>query len=123
VLSGDRPPKCIDRHAPRYPGSSPSARSTGDGSVVGSAEIRAGDPATLLVDVTNWRKASMGAPRAPYRIAVDQRDGTQRLVALAPRSDYSWHVGLPVPASEIIGVALVDRDGAVLCSGRFDAPS
>ncbi len=108
-------------------GGGPSAAAavmrTADGAAVGTAEVRDGEPATLVVNVTDWQKASGGAPRAPYRVAIDGRDGTRRLVSLTPRPDYVWRIDLPSPASEIIGVALVDNSGAVLCSGRFGAPS
>jgi hypothetical protein len=94
---------------------------TTDGTVVGTAHLRAEDPASMVVNVTDWEKAGAGRPVPPYRIAIDRRDGTRQFVTLVSEPDYSWHVSLPAPADQILGVTLVDRDGSVLCSGSFDA--
>jgi hypothetical protein len=96
---------------------------TGDGTVVGSAQLRDEDTASIVVNVTDWQKTAGGVPHPPYRIAVDRRDGTRQFVTLGPQPDYSWQVDVPSPAGEIFGVALVDSNGNVLCSGVFEPPS
>jgi hypothetical protein len=95
---------------------------TGDGTVVGSAHLSNEDPTSIIVNVTDWQKTGGGAPQ-PYRIAVERRDATRQFITLGPQPDYSWEISVLSPASEIFGVALVDNNGTVLCSGLFDAPS
>jgi hypothetical protein len=94
---------------------------TSDGTVVGTAHVQDADPAGVVVNVTDWEKAGAGRSVPPYRLVVERRDGTRQLVSLAPALDYSWRVSLPADADEIVSVALVDRQGSVLCSGHFSA--
>lgn len=105
----------------RGPSVSAARMRTTDGTVVGTVHLRADDPASMVVNVTDWEKAGAGRSVPPYRIAIERHDGTRQFITLASEPDYSWDVSLPVPVDQILGVALVDRDGRVLCSGSFDA--
>ena len=96
---------------------------TGDGTVVGSVHLGQDDATNIVVNITDWQKTGGGAPQPPYRIAIERRDGTRHFVTLAPQPDYAWQVSVPFPVSDIFGVALIDNDDAVLCSGLFDAAS
>ncbi|MGH9030965.1 MAG: hypothetical protein ACRDZV_02445, partial [Acidimicrobiia bacterium] len=94
---------------------------TSDGTVVGTAHLREDDPARVVVNVTDWEKAGAGRSVPPYRLVIERGDGTRQLVSLAEELDYSWRVSLPAEGDHIVSVALVDRDGSVLCSGHFGA--
>jgi len=94
---------------------------TSDGTVVGTARVHHDDPGGVVVNVTDWGKADAGGSVPPYRLWIEREDGTRQLVGLPSELDYSWRIGLPADEDEIVGVALVDREGAILCSGQFDA--
>jgi hypothetical protein len=94
---------------------------TSDGTVVGTARVHHDAPARVVVNVTDWGKADAGRSVPPYRLWVEREDGTRHLVGLPSELDYLWRVGLPADGADVVGVALVDREGAILCSGEFAA--
>jgi hypothetical protein len=105
----------------RGPSVSAARMRTSDGTVVGTARMQNDDPAGVVVNVTDWRKADARGSVPPYRLWIEREDGTRQLVGLPSEVDYSWRVGLPADGADVVGVALVDREGTILCSGEFAA--
>ncbi len=94
---------------------------TATGRVVGDAYVHSGDPAWVFVAVPGWTDTrGSGAPKQ-YQVRLTMNDGTSRVLPGGDLDggDGGWGTVLPVDASQIQQVALVDDDGAVWCSATL----
>jgi hypothetical protein len=94
---------------------------TATGRVVGDAYVHSGDPAWVFVAVPGWTDArGSGAPKQ-YLVRLTMHDGSSRVLPGGDldAGDGGWGTVLPVDASQIQQVALVDDGGAVWCSATL----
>jgi len=94
---------------------------TATGRVVGDAYVHDGDPAWVFVAVPGWTDArGDGAPKQ-YEVRLTMHDGTSRLLPGGDLDggDGGWGTVLPVDASQIREVALVDDSGTAWCSATL----
>ncbi|HEX6569093.1 MAG TPA: zf-HC2 domain-containing protein [Acidimicrobiales bacterium] len=95
---------------------------TGKGDVVGEATLRGGDDALVVVDVPAWDALvdKWGdTPEGSYWLAVEQDDGTRTLQPLPP-GDEDWTVRVDAPPADVASVSMLDHEGRVWCTGRFE---
>jgi hypothetical protein len=94
---------------------------TATGRVVGDAYVHRGDPSWVVVAVPGWTDTrGSGAPKQ-YEVRLTMNDGTSRVLPGGDLDggDGAWGTVLPIDASQIHQVALVDDDGAVWCSATL----
>jgi hypothetical protein len=96
---------------------------TGRGDVVGEATVSGGDTATVVLDVPDWARLvelwADDAPAGGYWLAVEEDDGTRTLRAM-PQAVEHWSVPIHAAARDVAAVSMIDADGRVWCSGRFE---
>jgi len=96
---------------------------TGTGRVVGDATAEGGASTVVTLDVPGWDDMVDrwgDAPAGSYWLVVEHDDGTRTMRALAPDVD-DWFMRVDVPIEDIATVAMLDSEGRVWCTGRFDA--
>jgi hypothetical protein len=94
---------------------------TASGRVVGDAYVHRGDPAWVFVAVPGWTDTrGTGLPKQ-YAVRLTMHDGTSRLLPGGDLDggDGGWGTVLPVDASQIREVALVDDSGTAWCSATL----
>lgn len=93
---------------------------TGRGDVVGEAILRGGDAALVVVDVPAWDALlEKWGDTGSYWLTVEQDDGTRTLQPLPP-GDEDWTVQVDAPAADVASVSMLDDEGRVWCTGRFE---
>lgn len=96
---------------------------TGKGEFVGHAYLRH-DPSSIVLTVPGWMEL-VGRYNEPaeeiYWLSVERDDGSSDLLPLTPApGDQSWRVSIDGPVDTVSSVAVVDDQGRVWCSGRFE---
>ena len=96
---------------------------TGRDTVVGEATMTGSDPVQVDVDMPDWddlvERWDEGEAAGTYWLRVETRDG-ERTIRPATGDDTPWTVTVDAPADEVATVSVVDDEGRVWCSGRFD---
>ena len=96
---------------------------TGAGELVGHAQLRAGAPASVVVDLPGWAGLTHRygtSADAPVQLAVERRDGQRDLLTVPSGADQPWQIPVGAAADQVVSVAVVDAQGRIWCSARFD---
>ncbi|MGE0793841.1 MAG: hypothetical protein AB7O29_00680 [Acidimicrobiia bacterium] len=97
---------------------------TDTGLEVGTVWRHGGEPSWVFVSVPGWRRWDEGAVGGrDYQLQLVLADG--RLLtatdAVLNRANGTWATTISIDADDVVAVAVVDDDGRVWCTGRFEA--
>src|SRR5205823_2610803 len=92
------------------------------GATVGTGFLHRGTPAWIVVAVPGWNRQppTTYAP-ATYSVRIEQRDGTISVSPAAFDANGTWASSLTHQADDVTSVAIVDDQGHVWCSARFES--
>ena len=95
---------------------------TGTGRLVGDATAEGEASTVVTLDVPEWDEMVErwgDAPAGSYWLVVEHDDGTRTMRALAADVE-GWSMRVDGPIDDIATVAVLDSEGRVWCTGRFD---
>jgi hypothetical protein len=108
----------VNRDDPATPTVETAQMATGVGEVVGTATVRSGNPATVVVDVPGWDE--LPHPGDTYWLAIELDDGSRTMTHLGTDATW-WEVPLEADAADVASVSVLDGEGWVWCSAEFPA--
>jgi hypothetical protein len=82
------------------------------------------DRGAIVLNIPDWVgmvRSYGGTVDGPYWVAVHWEDGTQALDRLPVADSPPWTISVGTERQDVLSVAVVDDQGTVWCTARFDA--